>query len=416
MGKKGVFVFLLIPMVALAAEMPAMIRGTRALGMGNALTAVADDSNVFFYNPAGMVLRTGGLFNAVGVHGGGNKDFVDLAKFINDNGDDLKNFDNLDFSRQEDLLNQIRTKYIDGTPVFDGSAPNTAWLSGPIADFLHLGVGVFGNASGTMGFDSDVLTSTSPTMYYNWDVDLVPMASMAVQIKKLPLLPGSLGVGASVKYIHRGNIQDNHVPLFDNDIYKSPPVQEGRGVGVDFGALYQVNRRINLALSVFDFGGTNIRYTALPEKDGFSSREARTEMIEPRWNAGVAWTPALIGIAGVGIPLQDRLVLAADLKDVFNKTQAPISQGHLADNIQDYVSAGAEFRLWFLRLRGGVHDGYPSVGLGADFPFVKLDYAGYSDNMGTGDVRHREKIQRVALTLGFGGGNVKARERINGKN
>lgn len=42
---------------ALATELPEFYRGVRAMGMGNAFTAIADDYDAIFYNPAGLALN-----------------------------------------------------------------------------------------------------------------------------------------------------------------------------------------------------------------------------------------------------------------------------------------------------------------------------------------------------------------------
>ncbi|MDP2752998.1 MAG: hypothetical protein Q8P40_01195, partial [Nitrospirota bacterium] len=39
---------------AMAKEYPSLYRGIRPLGMGGAFTAVSDDENALFYNPAGL--------------------------------------------------------------------------------------------------------------------------------------------------------------------------------------------------------------------------------------------------------------------------------------------------------------------------------------------------------------------------
>src|SRR4051812_9385992 len=40
-----------------AAELPEFYRGIRAMGMGNAFTAISDDADAAFYNPAGLALN-----------------------------------------------------------------------------------------------------------------------------------------------------------------------------------------------------------------------------------------------------------------------------------------------------------------------------------------------------------------------
>src|SRR3989338_7925440 len=56
---KATFAFILLavfyfPGKAPAEELPLFYQGLRPLGMGGAFTAVADDENAIFYNPAGM--------------------------------------------------------------------------------------------------------------------------------------------------------------------------------------------------------------------------------------------------------------------------------------------------------------------------------------------------------------------------
>src|SRR5262245_858022 len=78
-----------------AEEPAAFVQFVRPLGMGGAFTAVADDQNVFSFNPAGMVQRTGGQLTILEIALGASKDTKDAMDFIKDNEDDLTNFENL---------------------------------------------------------------------------------------------------------------------------------------------------------------------------------------------------------------------------------------------------------------------------------------------------------------------------------
>lgn len=394
---------------AMAAEAPAMIRGTRALGMGDALTAIADDQNVFFYNPAGSVQRTGSMVNFLDVSLTASKDAIDFYQFINDNETALKNFDNLSTADQIALVDKIQTEMVPLRPTFGVTAPNVSYLSGPLWGGLHWGAGFFGQMSGRLGFNPIVLT---PTLYYDVNVDAIPTGNLALKIKRLPFLPGSLGVGANAKWIRRGRISETAVETFALDNYEAPPAQMGNGFGLDFGTLYQPTPRWNVAVSVSDFGGTKIDYDAVSAEKGFDARPAHTEQIDARWNTGVAWTPSRIGLASFGIPLHDRLVLAADVRDFANADSKIFSDGHLADTAGTHFHLGAEYRLSFLRLRTGANQGYFTGGIGIDWPMLKLDYAYYADELSLFAGSSRHPAHRISVTFGFGSGKTESRERI----
>jgi hypothetical protein len=396
---------------AMAAEAPAMIRGTRALGMGDALTALADDQNVFFYNPAGSVQRTGSMVNFLDVSLTASKDAIDFYSFLNDNEDALKNFDNLSSDDQVALIDKIQKEMLPLKPTFGVTAPNVSYLSGPLFGRVHWGAGFFGQVSGRMGFNPIVVT---PTLYYDINVDAIPTGNLSVKLKQLPLIPGSLGVGANVKWIRRGRVSETAVETFAMDNYEAPPAQIGNGFGMDFGTLYQPTPRWNVAVSVSDFGGTTIKYDALSAENGFDAQPAHSEEIKARWNTGVAWTPGRIGWESFGIPLHDRLVLAADVRDFANKEDKIFADGGLADTAGTHFHLGAEYRWWFLRLRTGANQGYFTGGVGIDWPMLKLDYAYYADELSPFAGTSRHPAHRVSFTFGFGSGRTEGRERIKG--
>lgn len=395
---------------SMAAEAPAMIRGTRALGMGDALTAIADDQNVFFYNPAGSVQRTGSMVNFLDVSLTASKDAIDFYQFINDNESALKNFDDLSSEDQIALIDKIQAEMVPLKPTFGMTAPNVSYLSGPLMGGFHWGAGFFGQLSGRVGFNPVVLT---PTLYYDVNVDAIPTGNLSLKLKHVPFLPGILGVGANAKWIRRGRISEASVETFAMDNYEAPPAQIGNGFGLDFGTLYQPNSRWNVAVSVSDFGGTKIDYDAVSAEKGFDAQPAHTEQINARWNMGVAWTPGRIGLASYGVPLHDRLVLAADVRDFANADSKIFSDGHFADTAGTHFHLGAEYRLSFLRLRTGANQGYFTGGIGIDWPILKLDYAYYADELSPFAGSSRHPAHRISFTLGFGSGKTESKERIN---
>ncbi len=407
---KRYFLLLLAAAVpVMGAEAPALIRGTRALGMGDALTAIADDQNVFFYNPAGSVQRTGSMVNFLDMSLTASKDAIDFYQFVKDNEDDLKNFDKLSSADQIALVDKIQAEMVPLKPTFGVTAPNVSYLSGPLFGGFHWGAGFFGQVSGRAGFNPIVVT---PTLYYDVNADAIPMGNLSLKLKNLPYIPGSIGLGSNVKWIRRGQISEKSLETFALDDYEAPPAQIGNGFGLDFGTLYQPTSRWSVALAVSDFGGTKIKYDALAAEKGYPAKDAHTEEIKARWNTGVAWTPGKIGVGSFGIPLHDRLVLAADIRDFANKESKIIADGHLADTAGTHFHLGAEYRWWFLRLRTGANQGYFTGGVGIDWPMLKLDYAYYADELSPFAGTSRHPAHRLSFTFGFGSGKTESRERI----
>ena len=84
-----------------AKAYPVLHRGVRPLGMGGAFTAVADDENALFYNPAGLSALKGlelGLLNPI----------VEVSK---KSLDLIKDADDTDFDEIDEVADLMR-KYI----------------------------------------------------------------------------------------------------------------------------------------------------------------------------------------------------------------------------------------------------------------------------------------------------------------
>ncbi len=398
-----------------AFERPVQIRGARALGMGDAFTAVADDQNVFFYNPAGSVQRTGPLVTLLDIPATVSEDFLRITKFISDNESDLKNITDpsVTVQRRAELINKINSSLVKLRPAFGLGLPNISYMSSPTENNWHWGWGVFSQAAGNLGFNPAIIV---PSLYYDINVDAVPMINIAKGINEAPLLPGRLGIGVNLKYIRRGQAADQNVSFLQLDNYDSPPFQTASGAGLDLGFLYRPADRWSLGVTAMDIGGTSLKFDAIDAKNGFSAKASRSSSIKQRINIGLAWTPERLGIGPIGLPTGDRLFLAVDLRDVVNKhSKTFFDGGFIADSAGKHIHLGAEYRWWFLRFRAGANQGYSTVGAGLDLPLLKIDYAYYSDEMGAfaGTLKHSANTLSVALR--FGTEATEARERVRGK-
>ncbi len=228
-----------------AEERPTRIRGARALGMGDAFTAVADDQNIFFYNPAGSTQRTGSLVTLFDLPITINQDAMDAFDFIDANQDKLEDFDALPAAEQAALINEISGTVSKLDPRIGLGFPNSGYVSGPIGSGWHWGSGVFGQVEGGFRINASLI----PYIDYDVNVDAVVPVNIAKRWDEVWLVPGKLCAGVNLKFLRRGQIKGSRVSFLQLEDYESPPVQVGRAFGVDAGLLYQPNPRLNLALA-----------------------------------------------------------------------------------------------------------------------------------------------------------------------
>jgi hypothetical protein len=392
-------------------ERPATVRGVRPLGLGNSFTAVADDQNVFFYNPAGTVQRTGSMLTILGISGTMSQDTMDAYDFVKDNKDKLTNFDKLTRQEQIDLINEIDNTVSKLEPHVQVSLPNINYLSGPMGRW-YWGAGVFGQVSGKFGLNADIV----PTLDYDLNTDAILLFNLARKFNSLWLIPGKMGLGANLKYIRRNLMKEERVSFLQLEDIDSPQVQKGSGKGIDVGMLYQPTDRWNVGLTAMDLMGTKISYDAADRENGFSAKPARDSTIKTRWNVGLAWTPARLGIGRFGISTGDRLMLTGEVRDFANPdTPVFFSDGVAPDTTWTHVHMGAEYRWSMFRFRGGFNQGYGTFGFGLELAMLKLEYTHYSDELGLFAGSLKDNNHMVEISLRFGGNKTEARDRIANK-
>ncbi|MGQ0644939.1 MAG: conjugal transfer protein TraF [Elusimicrobiota bacterium] len=392
-------------------ECPPTIRGIRPLGMGDAFTAVSDDQNVFFYNPAGSVQRTGSLVTILEVPVTLGKDFQDAYDFIKDNEDDLTNFDGRSASRQAELIDKIDAEIAALNPSFGVGFPNSSYVSGPVFDNFRWGTGLFGHVGGRFRVNSGI----APSIDYDINSDVILPVNVSHRFEDVWRLPGRLGVGMNLKLIQRRQIRQDRVSFFQLEEFDAPPMQNGSAFGADLGVLHQFNDRWSFGLSALDIFGTSFDFDSADAEDGFTAKPSRTGSTRARWNLGAAWTPTQITYWPTkdGVRTRGRLLLVADIKDILNSDDKVFfDDGLLADTAWSHLHLGAEYRWWFLRGRLGANQGYPTFGFGVDIPFLKFDYTFYSDELGLRAGTQKQSNHMLSLALRLGTGNTEARERI----
>ncbi|MFH1957860.1 MAG: conjugal transfer protein TraF [bacterium] len=375
-------------------EEPFMIRDLRPLAMGGAFTAVGDDANTLFYNPAGVATakKTHLTLMQIGITIG--DDLKDGYDWYKDNKDDIDRMDELkdsldpdDNAKWEQLMNEVVDKISKLRIFTEINFPQFSVVSPHKS--LSYGFGVFTNASVLADINSGILI---PTIDLQVRVDGVLPIAFAMRF-----LNDRLAVGISPKVLMRGRMDEKRLTFLEMEDY-DPVIQQGKGYGWDIGSIYKLTDNMNVGLAVKDFGGTKITYadewdneysTTTPKAAGY------TGMIHPQMNAGFSYRPFKL------------LLLSADINDILHSKDNVV----WSTRIFPKIHAGCEVNLLsILRLRAGINQGYPTYGFDINLFLFHLEYARWADELGiyAGDIPDWK--HKVALTMKYSWGGPKKAE------
>jgi hypothetical protein len=347
-------------------EVPFILRSVRSLGMGGAFTAISDDHNSFFYNPAGATGREKFTMTIAEVRATVSDDMLDFYSWYSDNEKDLENFDDLSESKKVEILNKITNEVTKYNNYFCVSAPNFNFIA-PMGK-LYFGLGVFDDVQAKVKMNASLLV---PSVDVLAKVDVAGMFLLAYKFSD------KFSAGLNAKVLSRGSIDEKRLSILEFENY-DPTIQPGIGYGADLGMTYNLTEGIKLGFSASDVGGTKIEYDAVDSEvksDGKvkSGAEARTGIIKTRYNLGVSYRPfQVFGFKN--------LVFAADLLDITDEDD----DGKI-DDFAEFCKKthfGTELGFKHLALRAGLNSGYPTIGFGLYLWFLRFDYAYYTDELG----------------------------------
>lgn len=387
---------LILPILAWGSDRSFMVKGIRPVAMGGAFTAISDDANAYFYNPAGLTQIQKWQLQIANLPVTISNDTLDLYEWISDNKDQLEKFDEQDNATQVKLMNDITDQVSRFKVHVSGSILNPNYISGPIGLRnnlkLNFGIGLFSLYDARIAVNAGLLV---PNIDMVGNVDVVGMVPLAFKMEKTPFdLPGSLSLAGTIKILNRGRIEELRKSVLEFEEFK-PKIQRGMGVGLDFGSLYQLNEQWNFGLLIADIFGTPIKYDEVTSNN--IVKPATTDIINPRVNVGVAFRPKnLYYWKNKFLPLKNHWVLAADVTDITNPDEKLMGASFFKK-----LHLGAEYQTKMLALRGGFNSGYPSFGVGLNLWLLKLDYAFYGEELGMYPGQIAEWNHMVALSIGF---------------
>lgn len=350
-----------------AREFSYLGRSPEGLLMGDAYTAVADDENTLFYNPAALSRHSGVSLQFI------NPDF-EVPDVLDKNVKKMKfgldgSFEDFP-STAEGITNRVL-----GIPVFFQVGAT------PTIKMQHFAFSMFANNKTSMVLENAIYPNLN--IDYRFDRGFVMGYShnLSGNYKSF----SQTSIGASVKSVRRNGLR-GRFDLFGTEllqiidtaedykaIRRALGYTEGNGWGFDIGAEQVFRGAGNLmvfGLSILDVGDTKFKKASKDLRD--------VQRQEMSVNLGSSWS--------------------TDFK-IFDATFAA-DLHNLADARSDFASKlhlGMRLRLPLLSVYAGWNGGYTSYGVGLDFWLMNLKIGFYGVEVGSA---FREKEgERVVLSL-----------------
>ncbi len=338
-----------ISLPAFGAELERLNESVRALGMGGAFTAVADDEGALFYNPAGLArqrkLISFGVLNPLVEINSNTIDFID-------------DFDNTNGSSPAEIANLIRD-YI-GDPVY------TRATVMPYFTGFNFGIA----ALGRVDLAAEAHNLINPELETHAERTVSLHGGYAMDFD-------GLAVGGVVKIVDADTLNRTYeaVEIAAKDFFDlvRDDFESDTGFGLDVGALYTFDIPLSptVGVAVINLVNPGIK---------------NTDVFERQVNLGAS------------AKLDLELVELLGAIDVFDVT-TNIGED---DDFGKRLHVGVELVLpLILSLRAGINQGYPTVGVTTDFLAAKLEYAYYMEEIGSSAGSDKDRRQVLQFTLGW---------------
>ncbi len=335
-----------------AKELPYIYKGARPLGMGGAFTALSDDANALFYNPAGLANIKENRVSLINLEIEGSKKSYNFHK-------DAWDVDT------------------------DNSQEVASFLQDHIGDYGHIATSIFPNYTKpnfAFGLISTVKSNLQvrDRQYPKLSVDAIGDGGVCAGYA-WPFLENNLLIGSNIKYLYRKSLVNEYSAAdITTHNFKSrlrDDVQDGSGGLLDLGVIYKIQpaledvapEPLQLGLSVSNLIGNKL---------------GDAEDLDPHIDIGVS---KRIG----------DLTLAADYVDIL---------GWMGDDddVGKRIHLGLEYSLTkIIRLRTGVNQGYLTFGLGADTKKVQFDLLTYAEEVGTHSGQQKDRRYLLRFGVAF---------------
>lgn len=361
----------------------------RAMGMGDAFVAVANDYSAIFYNPAGLARREDGQINLSMSYAAtpGAKDFYDEYKVIEDNAALSET------AKQTQYLELIQRHYGDVYSV-RLSPLEAAWVR------PNWGVALIPlDVSVEMAMHQQVGPTLNATVFADTTLGL----SYADDLKGFS--HGRFSWGITGKFVNRGYFSK---PISATDLAASDEIVrkedllEGYTIDADIGVLWTpelpdegIWSLLRLARPTFGAVVRNVVETGFGQSMKLVNKEKtstdrpeklyRVYDLGSRWEYPSAWIfggRGVLDVRDLGHPdFNWRKGIHAGFE--FDWTVATWWKGHYRFGLN-----GADFRMW-------------TAGLSAELGIFNLDLVTYANDVGTRNTPIESRVYATRLNLDF---------------
>jgi hypothetical protein len=346
---------------AKASELQESYTSVRALGMGNAYSAVADDSDALFYNPAGLAKNSAFRWTLFDPRAGING--MDTVNYLQQLYPLMLNSGN-----GSGLMAALNTMY--GKRIWVGGGVKSAILLPNLAMAAY--------SSTDLGLY--VQNPAATTMHLNYFFDYGIAVGGGVS-----LIPGVWRIGLTAKRINRTGtnipIGPSELASANSTLLESEFKRRGNGYGLDLGTTFSVPGPVSPSLS---FVYKNMGQTTFSHEEGAGAPPP----IPPEF------------IIGSAVKFDAFLVSVTPSFDYTYVTDAGIQTGKK-------IHLGLEIDLPLIALRAGLNQGYYTLGAGLDMGPLRIDVATYGVELGEypGQQEDRRYIAQLTFELGFDPGS-----------
>lgn len=348
---------------------------TRALGMGNAFTAVADDHSSIFYNPAALAVRKDGQVRFF-LRGGISDNWLDVNDELDKAGDDTNaTAAVIEKHYGEHLYSRVPTIGAAWVRPRWGIAFIPADLSVDVAINRQLG----------------------PSLGVNAYLDSTLAYSYAREVK-MQNSQNKVAIGVTVKALHRAYYSDivSAAMLADgSDIFDVKKSAEGLTLDADIGMLWTPYFRSKTFFGKvlkpsFSAVVRNVGDYGFPVQFGILNKEDPEEppRLQRRLDLGSKFQLPKFWVFDPKF--------AFDVRDIGHENWTFVKGSHAG-----FELSWEMFKWWKGSWAVGLNQGYVTAGFGARLAWFELDLATWGEEVGTSDnpIESRRYIVEMSIDI-----------------
>lgn len=379
------FFLLLLSQKLYSYETPIEIQSLRAMGMGGAFVAIADDQYAIYQNPAGVAGMEENYLTVFEITPIVNFDLIEIL--VDQKWEALmRAADAVTADNGGQEISDEEAEFIASLPFMNAGLD----IFGPVHinwSGSGIGIGIFNDINMDIIMDSTGMFPELSDLHLMIDAGIY--AGYALEIP-LPFMIGKRDffyLGMAVKFLYRADIHKSDLTLpeladiienfsLSSAVRTAKGIKIGPGVGADIGILWKWPS-FSIGFVAYDFFGTRFSWKLYDESlsEYADLPKPPDTMIFPSFSIGVAYR--IRKIPYIPAFIIKNITIAFDFQDF-----ADYQGDHWAEFLTK-LHLGLEFTtLGFIKLRGGINGGYFTAGLGFYLTVFIIEAAIWTEELG----------------------------------